>query len=283
MDARSSRSSASGQRPRGGRPVTRRAWASCGVAVTWVDNSGVTRVKAVPLAPAGARGGLGHRHVAGVRRLPGRRLDRRRPLRRRAGRRPAPAPGPGPAGRAGRAARLGLGAGRPLRPRRASRTRRTRAAWPRARSPSWPPRASSAKAAFEVEWAVGVGRRATTSSRPAPARRTGMTRLIGASGLPARPARRAGPARASRWSRSTRSTPPVSSRSRWRAEDPVGAADTFVLVRETIRATSQRHGLRASFSPKVLADGVGNGGARAPDRCGATAEPVRRRRAAATD
>ena len=44
------------------------------------------------------------------------------------------------------------------------------------------------------------------------------------------------------------------------SEDPVGAADTFVLVRETIRALSQRFGLHASFSPKVLADGVGNGG-----------------------
>ena len=44
------------------------------------------------------------------------------------------------------------------------------------------------------------------------------------------------------------------------AEDPVAAADTFVLVRETIRALSIRHGLRASFSPKVLAEGVGNGG-----------------------
>ncbi len=44
------------------------------------------------------------------------------------------------------------------------------------------------------------------------------------------------------------------------AEDPVGAADTYVLVRETIRAISQQHGLRVSFSPKVLADGVGNGG-----------------------
>ncbi|WP_405143472.1 glutamine synthetase family protein [Sphaerisporangium sp. NBC_01403] len=43
------------------------------------------------------------------------------------------------------------------------------------------------------------------------------------------------------------------------AEDPVGAADTTVLVRETIRAVSLDHGLRASFSPKVLADGVGNG------------------------
>jgi glutamine synthetase len=44
------------------------------------------------------------------------------------------------------------------------------------------------------------------------------------------------------------------------AEDPVGAADTLLLVRATVRAVSARHGLRVSFSPKVLADGVGNGG-----------------------
>jgi glutamine synthetase len=44
------------------------------------------------------------------------------------------------------------------------------------------------------------------------------------------------------------------------AEDPVAAADTLVLVRETIRALSMRFGLHASFSPKVLVDGVGNGG-----------------------
>ena len=43
-------------------------------------------------------------------------------------------------------------------------------------------------------------------------------------------------------------------------DDPVGAADTVVLVRETIRAVSTRHGLRTTFAPKVLADGVGNGG-----------------------
>ncbi|MBA3409398.1 MAG: glutamine synthetase [Geodermatophilaceae bacterium] len=43
------------------------------------------------------------------------------------------------------------------------------------------------------------------------------------------------------------------------AESPVDAADTFVLVRETIRAVSLRHGLRVSFSPKVLVEGVGNG------------------------
>jgi glutamine synthetase len=43
------------------------------------------------------------------------------------------------------------------------------------------------------------------------------------------------------------------------AEDPLAAADTTVLVRHTIKAVSARHGLRATFSPKVLADGVGNG------------------------
>jgi glutamine synthetase len=44
------------------------------------------------------------------------------------------------------------------------------------------------------------------------------------------------------------------------AEPPVEAADTSVLVRSTIRAVGQRHGFRTSFSPKVDAAGVGNGG-----------------------
>jgi glutamine synthetase len=44
------------------------------------------------------------------------------------------------------------------------------------------------------------------------------------------------------------------------AEDPVAAADTALLVRSTIRAVSMEHGLRVSFSPKVTAEGVGNGG-----------------------
>jgi glutamine synthetase len=42
--------------------------------------------------------------------------------------------------------------------------------------------------------------------------------------------------------------------------DPVGAADDNVLVRQTVRAVSARHGLRASFAPVVLAGHVGNGG-----------------------
>lgn len=42
--------------------------------------------------------------------------------------------------------------------------------------------------------------------------------------------------------------------------DPVSAADDSVLVRQTIRAVSARHGLRASFAPAVQAGAVGNGG-----------------------
>ncbi|MFF7717499.1 glutamine synthetase [Streptomyces sp. NPDC007988] len=42
--------------------------------------------------------------------------------------------------------------------------------------------------------------------------------------------------------------------------DPVGAADLAVLVRETVRAVSLRHGLTPLFGPAVEAGGVGNGG-----------------------
>ncbi|MCC3768894.1 glutamine synthetase family protein [Streptomyces sp. UNOC14_S4] len=41
--------------------------------------------------------------------------------------------------------------------------------------------------------------------------------------------------------------------------DPVRAADLVVLVRETVRAVSHRHGLSASFAPVVTAGPVGNG------------------------
>ena len=43
------------------------------------------------------------------------------------------------------------------------------------------------------------------------------------------------------------------------ASDPVGAADRLVLARETIRAVTMAHGLRASFAPVVVAGSVGNG------------------------
>jgi glutamine synthetase len=44
------------------------------------------------------------------------------------------------------------------------------------------------------------------------------------------------------------------------AADPVGAADDSLLVRQTIRAVSVRHGFQASFAPSVAAGTVGNGG-----------------------
>jgi glutamine synthetase len=44
------------------------------------------------------------------------------------------------------------------------------------------------------------------------------------------------------------------------AESPVHAADTSVLVRQTIRSVGQRHRFRTSYSPKVDIAGVGNGG-----------------------
>ncbi|MET9398200.1 glutamine synthetase family protein [Kitasatospora sp. NPDC002965] len=43
-------------------------------------------------------------------------------------------------------------------------------------------------------------------------------------------------------------------------EGLVEAADTSVLVRQTVRAVSARHGLRVSFAPVVEAGSVGNGG-----------------------
>ncbi len=43
-------------------------------------------------------------------------------------------------------------------------------------------------------------------------------------------------------------------------EDPVSAADTVVLVRQTIRAVAAHFGLRVSFAPVVVAGQVGNGG-----------------------
>ncbi|MES4904029.1 MULTISPECIES: glutamine synthetase family protein [unclassified Streptomyces] len=42
--------------------------------------------------------------------------------------------------------------------------------------------------------------------------------------------------------------------------DPVGAADLAVLVRQTIRGVSAQHGLRPSFAPQVTPGTVGNGG-----------------------
>ncbi|MER5630305.1 glutamine synthetase family protein [Streptomyces nitrosporeus] len=44
------------------------------------------------------------------------------------------------------------------------------------------------------------------------------------------------------------------------ADGPLGAADTAVLVRHTVRSVSHAHGLRASFAPLAEPSGIGNGG-----------------------
>ncbi|MFH9266298.1 glutamine synthetase [Streptomyces sp. NPDC017546] len=44
------------------------------------------------------------------------------------------------------------------------------------------------------------------------------------------------------------------------AESPLAAADTAVLVRHTVRTVSHAHGLKASFAPLTTPFGVGNGG-----------------------
>jgi glutamine synthetase len=42
-------------------------------------------------------------------------------------------------------------------------------------------------------------------------------------------------------------------------DDPVAAADRILLVRHTIRAVTNRAGMRCSFAPAMMAGGVGNG------------------------
>ncbi|GGP48715.1 glutamine synthetase [Saccharothrix coeruleofusca] len=227
------------------------------VAITWVDHSGITRVKSVPLAglPEAAARGVGAspvfdafllddsivagRHAGGpvgdLRLHPD--LDRLTPLAGQPGWAWAPADRYDQDG--GRHPQDERGLARAVADRLAAR-------------------GLEALAGFEVEWVVG--RTGTDEFVPAalgPA--YGHARQVevsdyaadllaaladqGVEVLQLHPEYAPGQFEVS--------TAP---------EDPVGAADTAVLVRETIRAISSRHDLRASFSPKVLADGVGNGG-----------------------
>lgn len=228
-----------------------------GVAVTWVDNSGITRVKAVPLAKLerAAAWGIGvspcfdtfllddsaavARYAGGpvgdLRLMPD--LGRITPLAGQPGWAWAPAD------------RFRQdGTVHPIDQRSLAKREVERLA----------AEGYTLRAAFEVEWCVSLG--SGDEFEPAcsgPA--YGMARLIEqsdyirdvmtaltAQGLTVdqiHPEYAAGQYEVS-----------------IAAEDPVGAADTLVLVRETIRAVSARAGLRATFSPKVLAGGVGNGG-----------------------
>jgi glutamine synthetase len=109
--------------------------------------------------------------------------------------------------------------------------------------------------AFEVEWFVG--RESTQPACQGPA--YGMTRLVELSGyiddvlgaLDAQgvPVEQFHPEYA-----------PGQLELSVSATDPVAAADRTVLVRQTIRAVSYAHGYQVSFAPVVVPDVVGNGG-----------------------
>ena len=227
-----------------------------GVAATWVDNSGVTRVKAVPLSrlEVAARWGIGASpvfdaflpdddivagRVAGgpvgdLRLHPD--LDRIVVLAEQPGWAWAPAV---------RYQQDGSVHPQDQRSRAAAAMAALAAAGYRARM------------AFEIEWALSTTAPGFSPAAHGPA--YGFTRLIEQSDylrdlLVALDAQGV----------AVDQVHPEYGAGQYEisvaAEEPVAAADTMVLVRETIRALSVRHGLHASFSPKVLADGVGNGG-----------------------
>ncbi|MBO1416548.1 glutamine synthetase family protein [Streptomyces sp. FH025] len=229
------------------------------VAVTWVDNAGVTRVKAVPLARLvhAAEWGIGTAPCFDVfladdvittspiiggptgdlRLYPD--LDRIVPL----------AAQPGWAWAPGERYTQG-GAPHPGCQRLFARRMEAAAA----------ARGLSLKAGIEVEWVValdGPPEEAPTYPTHGPA--YGMHRLTDLSDYLRDVVRALG-----EQGLSVLQVHPEYSPGQFEVsvapEGPVGAADTSVLVRHTIRAVSARHGLRVSFAPVVEPDGVGNGG-----------------------
>jgi glutamine synthetase len=115
---------------------------------------------------------------------------------------------------------------------------------------------------FEVEWAVGTSSGSAADAAFVPACQGpayGMGRLVELSGY----------TRAVHAALAAQGLPVLQVHPEYAAGQfevsvapaaPVAAADIAVLVRETIRAVSAEHGLRASFAPVVLAGTVGNGG-----------------------
>jgi glutamine synthetase len=220
------------------------------VALTFVDNAGVTRVKAVPLARLehAAAWGVGmspvfdvfllddsittSRHIGGpvgdLRLFPD--LDRLTVLAAQPGWAWAPA------------------------------DRRTQEGEPyvccqRTFARTNAARAVELRMAFEVEWFVGLDAAATPAGQ-GPA--YGMTRVVELSSyvdsvlaaLDAQgvPVEQFHPEYA-----------PGQLELSVAATDPVGAADRLILVRQTIRAVSRSFGYHVSFAPVVVAGQVGNG------------------------
>jgi glutamine synthetase len=222
------------------------------VAVTWVDNSGITRTKAVPLArlDSAAAWGIGASPcfdtflfndvgrtsgaVGDLRLHPD--LSRLTVLAAQPGWAWAPADRYDQAGAAHPGDQRGLAT---------------------AAVATLADHGYTARCAFEVEWVVG---RDTDEFQPAgrgPA--YGFARLVSLSDY-----LRDVAAALTEQGVAVEQIHPEYSPGQFEvsvaAADPVAAADDYVLVRETIRAVTGRHGLRASFAPKVVADGVGNGG-----------------------
>lgn len=227
------------------------------VALTWVDNAGVTRVKAVPAArlEAAAEWGVGmspvfdvfcvddsittSAHIGGpvgdLRLFPD--LDRLTVLHAQPGWAWAPADRWTQEGERHHACQRGF----------------TQAMLARAAAAGL-----SFKMAFEVEWFAGLDEGdGTTPACAGPA--YGMTRVVELSpylvdvveALEAQgvPVDQLHPEYA-----------PGQMELSVQASDPVGACDRLVLVKQTIAAVSRAHGLRASFAPVVVAGVVGNGG-----------------------
>ncbi len=227
-----------------------------GVALTWVDNSGITRVKAVPVGrlERAAAWGVGASPVFDTFLV-----DDSTVVGRFAG---------GPVGDLrlhpdlSRLTTLAAAPGWAWAP--ANRYDQDGAPHPQdaraiARREVWLLAALgfTAQAAFEVEWCVSIGdgdEFVAACKGPG----YGMTRLVELSGY-LRDLLSALTAQAV----SVEQIHPEYAAGQYEVsvavDDPVGAADTAVLVRETIRTVSARHGMRATFGPKVLADGVGNG------------------------
>jgi glutamine synthetase len=252
MDERERR--AAGERARGMRPELGARGVRL-VAVTWVDNSGITRAKAVPLEKleSSAAWGIGASPcfdtflfddtavtsgaVGDLRLHPD--LSRLTVLSGQPGWAWAPADRYDQSGAVHPGDQRGL----------------ARAAVHRLAEHGY-----TARCAFEVEWVVGLDDVPDDTFRPAvrgPA--YGHARLVSRSDY----VRDVAVALAEQGI-AVEQIHPEYSPGQFEVSvapaDPVQAADDYVLVRETIRAISARHGLRVSFSPMVVPGGVGNGG-----------------------
>jgi len=227
------------------------------VALTWVDNAGIARVKTIPLGRLERVAGWGvgmspvfdvflvnddittSEHIGGpggdLRLVPD--LDRLTVLAAQPGWASAPVD------RFTQEGRVYAGCQRAFARRMVDEAGR---------------RSLQLRATFEVEWAVGTeddGRFIPACSGPA----YGMTRVIELSDYS-----REVVAALERQGIAVEQFHPEYAAGQFEVSiapaDPVAAADDSVLVRQTIRAVSAAFGFRASFAPSVVAGAVGNGG-----------------------